>query len=48
MHEPEAADAIEALAVSGLIESAMVQAAIAEAEDMLARSAPSAAGADDQ
>ena len=48
VHEPEAADAIEALAVSGLIESAMVQAAIAEAEDMLARSAPSAAGADDQ
>ena len=48
VHEPEAAGAIDTLAVSGLIESAMVQAAIAEAEDMLARSSPSAAGADDQ
>ena len=48
VHEPEAAGAIDALAVSGLIESAMVQAAVAEAEDMLARSAPSAADAGDQ
>jgi hypothetical protein len=38
VHETEAAGAIDALAVSGLIESAMVQAAIAEAEDLLARS----------
>jgi hypothetical protein len=37
VHEPEAARAIEALATSGLIETAMVQAAIAEAEDLLAR-----------
>jgi hypothetical protein len=41
VHEPEAAGAIEALAVSGLIETAMVQAAIAEAEDLLARNEPS-------
>ena len=39
VHEPEAAGAIDALAVSGLLESAMVQAAVAEAEDMLARQA---------
>jgi hypothetical protein len=37
VHRPEAAAAIEALATSGLIETAMVQAAIAEAEDLLAR-----------
>jgi hypothetical protein len=37
VHEPEAADAIDALAVSGLLESAVVEAAVAEAEDMLAR-----------
>ena len=37
LHEPEAGDAIDALAVSGLIETAIVQAAIAEAEEMLAR-----------
>ena len=37
VHEPEAANAIEALATSGLIETAMVEAAIAEAEDLLAR-----------
>ena len=48
VHEPEAAGAIDALAVSGLLESAVVQAAIAEAEEMLARQAPSAADADDQ
>ena len=36
VHRPEAAAAIEALATSGLIETAMVQAAIAEAEDLLA------------
>jgi hypothetical protein len=38
VHETEATAAIEALAVSGLIETAMVEAAIAEAEDLLARS----------
>jgi hypothetical protein len=38
VHETEAAGAINALAVSGLIETAMVEAAIAEAEDLLARS----------
>ena len=38
VHETEAAGAIDALAVSGLIETAMVEAAIAEAEDLLARS----------
>ncbi len=48
VHEPEAADAIDALAVSGLLESAVVQAAIAEAEEMLAQQAPSAADADDE
>ena len=48
VHEPEAAGAIEALAVSGLLESVVVQAAIAEAEEMLARQAPSAADADDE
>jgi hypothetical protein len=37
VHEPEAAAAIEALAVSGLIETAVVQAAVAEAEELLAR-----------
>ena len=37
VHEPEAADAIDALAVSGLLETAVVEAAVAEAEDMLAR-----------
>ena len=46
VHEPEAAGAIDALAVSGLLESAVVQAAIAEAEEMLARQ--SAADADDE
>ena len=44
VHEPEAAGAIEALAVSGLLESAVVQAAVAEAEDMLARNSVSGAG----
>jgi hypothetical protein len=48
VHEPEAAGAIDALAVSGLLESAVVQAAIAEAEEMLARQTPSAADADDE
>jgi hypothetical protein len=48
VHEPEAAAAIDALAVSGLLESAMVQAAVAEAEDLLARRAPSAPDADDE
>ncbi len=43
VHEPEAASAIEALAVSGLIETAMVQAAIAEAEELLAQNEPSVA-----
>jgi hypothetical protein len=38
VHEAETARAIDALAVSGLIETAMVQAAIAEAEDLLAGS----------
>jgi hypothetical protein len=45
VHEVEAADAIEALATAGLLEAATVQAAIAEAEDMLvqrAREPPSA------
>jgi hypothetical protein len=37
LHEPEAADAIEALTTEGLLESAIVQAAVAEAEDMLSR-----------
>jgi hypothetical protein len=37
VHQPEATAAIEALATSGLIETAMVEAAIAEAEDLLAR-----------
>jgi hypothetical protein len=37
VHETEAAGAIDALIASGLIESAMAQAAIAEAEDLLAR-----------
>jgi hypothetical protein len=37
VHEPEAAAAVDALALSGLLESAIVQAAVAEAEDMLAR-----------
>jgi hypothetical protein len=36
VHEPEAAEAIEALALSGLLESAVVQAAAHEAEEMLA------------
>jgi hypothetical protein len=35
VHEPEAAEAVDALATSGLMESAIVQAAIAEAEDMV-------------
>jgi hypothetical protein len=35
LHQPEAADAIDALATAGLLETAVVQAAIAEAEDML-------------
>ena len=35
VHEPEAEAAIEALAMSGVMESAIVQAAIAEAEDMV-------------
>jgi phosphoribosylamine-glycine ligase len=35
VHEPEAEDAVEALVTSGLMESAIVQAAIAEAEDMV-------------
>jgi hypothetical protein len=35
LHEPEAAAAIDALATEGLLESAVVQAALAEAEDML-------------
>jgi hypothetical protein len=38
VHETEAAGAIDALAVSGLIETALVEAAIAEAEDLLAGS----------
>ena len=37
IHEPEAAAAIDALVTEGLIESAMVRAAIAEAEDVLAQ-----------
>ena len=37
VHEPDATRAIEALATGGLIESAIMQAAIAEAEDLLAR-----------
>ncbi len=45
IHEPEAAGAIDALTVSGLLETAMVQAAVAEAEDMLARRGLSAADA---
>ena len=35
VHEPEAHAAIDALATAGLIESAMVQAAVAEAEELL-------------
>jgi hypothetical protein len=35
VHEPEAGGAVEALVTSGLMESAIVQAAIAEAEDMV-------------
>lgn len=35
LHEPEAAAAIDALVTAGLIEGAVVQAAIAEAEDLL-------------
>ena len=35
MHEPEAEAAIEALVTSGVMESAIVQAAILEAEDLL-------------
>jgi hypothetical protein len=35
VHESEAAGAIDALATAGLLESAIVQAAVAEAEDML-------------
>jgi hypothetical protein len=35
LHEPEAAAAIDALATEGLMEAAIVQAAIAEAEDLL-------------
>ena len=35
VHEPEAAEAIDALTVSGLLESAVVQAALHEAEEML-------------
>ena len=38
LHEPEAEPAIDALVTSGLIESAVVQAAVAEAEDVLGRS----------
>jgi hypothetical protein len=37
LHEPEAAAAIDALATEGLMEAALVQAAIAEAEDHLDR-----------
>jgi hypothetical protein len=37
VHEPEAAEAIDALAVAGLLESAVVQAAAHEAEEMLAQ-----------
>jgi hypothetical protein len=48
VHEPEAAGAIDALAVSGLLESAVVQAAVAEAEELLARRAPSAPDAGDE
>jgi hypothetical protein len=35
VHESEAAGAIDALATAGLLESAIVQAAVAEAEDLL-------------
>jgi hypothetical protein len=35
VHEPEAEDAIEALVTSGVMESAIVQAAVLEAEDLL-------------
>jgi hypothetical protein len=48
IHEPEAAGAIDALAVSGLLETAMGQAAVTEAEDMLARRGLSAADAGDE
>ena len=37
LHEPEAAAAIDALATDGLMEAALVQAAIAEAEELVAR-----------
>ena len=37
LHEPEAAAAIDALATEGLMEAALVQAAVAEAEDLLDR-----------
>jgi hypothetical protein len=37
LHEPEAADAIDALATAGLLEAAVVEAAVAEAEDALSR-----------
>ena len=33
LHEPEAADAIDALVTAGLLEAALVEAALAEAED---------------
>jgi hypothetical protein len=37
VHEPEAAAAIDALVTAGLLEAAVVQAAIADAEDLLSR-----------
>jgi hypothetical protein len=37
IHEPEAAPAIDALATAGLLETAVLEAAVAEAEDALAR-----------
>jgi hypothetical protein len=37
LHEPEAAAAIDALATEGLLEAAIVQAAVAEAEEVIAR-----------
>jgi hypothetical protein len=37
LHEPEAAAAIDALATEGLMEAALVQAAIAEAQDLVDR-----------
>ena len=36
MHESEAADALDALTTEGLVEAAIVQAALAEAEDIVA------------